>query len=407
MNSQLTAARQSESANRLWWVLIGILLAGANMRAAISSVGPLIGFIRDETGLTSGAMGWMTTIPLIGFALLSPFAPAIARTIGTERTIAASMLILTAGIAVRTADSVAMLFLGTAAVGVAIAVCNVLLPSIVKKHYENRAGLMTGVYSMTMTLFAAFASSVSVPMADGWGFGWRNALLVWGVLSLAGLLLWLPLARSGERGSGPSAANIGAKDVHGTGPMPWRSGLAWQITVFMGFQSFNFYVCVAWVPDILIGKGWTPENAGFMLSLMQLSGIPLNFLVPTIADKLKDQRLFAAAGAAISLIGYTGLLTNVAATLTASIVLIGLGQAVSISLALMFIAVRARNAAQSAALSGMVQSIGYALAALGPICMGILHDRLSSWSWPIFVMIAASAIMIAAGYGAGRRKYVA
>jgi len=405
--AELTIRKQAVSANRLWMILIGILLAGANMRAAISSVGPLIGFIRDDTGLSNGAMGWMTTIPLIGFAVLSPFAPAIARRFGTERTIAASLLLMTAGIAARGFASVPMLFLGTAAVGVAIAVCNVLLPSIVKKHFENRAGLMTGLYSMTMTLFAAFAASVSVPLAEGAGWGWRQALLVWAALSLTGLLLWIPLARrsgSSRPSAGPKASAAPPADAPAK---LWRSGLAWQITVFMGFQSFNFYVCVAWLPDVLIGKGWSPESAGFMLSLMQLSGIPFNFLVPTLAEKLKDQRLVAVAGAAISLIGYAGLLSDSSAWLTVSVVLMGIGQAVCISLALMFIAVRARNATQSAALSGMAQSVGYALAALGPICMGMLHDGLGSWNWPIFVMIGSATIMIFAGFGAGRKRFVA
>jgi len=406
MRKELSIERSSGTASGLTWILIGILLAGANMRAAIASVGPLIGFIRDETGLSNGAMGWMTTIPLIGFALLSPFTPAIARKFGTERTLVASLLLMTVGIVSRVADSVPMLFIGTAGVGVAIAVCNVLLPSIVKKNFGNRVGLMTGLYSMTMTLFAAFAASVSVPLAQDAGWGWRNSLLVWAAMSLVGLMVWLPLAlRSGSRGS---AANAGTGPQSGAGQDSgvWKSGLAWQITLFMGFQSFNFYVCVAWLPDILLSKGWSPENAGFMLSLMQLSGIPFNFLIPTVAEKLKDQRLVAVAGALISLVGYAGLLSNHSAALTASIVLIGVGQGMSISLALMFIAVRARNATQAASLSGMVQSVGYALAALGPICLGMLHDAFSSWTGPIVAMMGAAVIMIFAGLGSGRNRYV-
>lgn len=371
------------------------------MRAAISSVGPLIGFIREDTGLSNAAMGWMTTIPLIGFAVLSPFAPAIARRFGTERTLVASLLLMTAGIAARVLESVPMLFLGTAAVGVAIAVCNVLLPSVVKKNFPSRVGFMTGVYSTTMTLVASIAASVSVPLAQGAGWGWRNALLAWGALSFVGLLIWLPLARS-RSGNGSG----GAKQAPGKGPNVWKSGLAWQITLFMGFQSFNFYVCVAWLPDILIGKGWSPEHAGFMLSLMQLSGIPFNFLIPTIAEKLKNQKAVAAGGAFVSLLGYVGLLTADSAVLTISVVLMGAGQGICISLALMLIAVRARNAGQAASLSGMVQSMGYTLAALGPLGLGLLHDAVSSWTLPIFALAGSSIVMIFAGIGAGRNRYV-
>ncbi|TVX96893.1 CynX/NimT family MFS transporter [Cohnella terricola] len=401
MSVDLTVERQTASTGKLLFLLLGILLAGANMRAAIASVGPLTGFIREDFGLSNGAMGWMTTIPLIGFALLSPFAPSIARRFGIERTLIASLLVMTIGIAVRVMSSVPMLFIGTAAVGVAIAICNVLLPSIVKKNFANRVGMMTGLYSMTMTIFASIAASVSVPLAQGAGWGWRNALLVWAGMSLVGFMAWLPMARFGK---------VGAKSVVSAAPGQqsnvWKSGLAWKITFFMGFQSFNFYVCVAWLPDILISKGWSSESAGYMLSLMQLSGIPFNFLIPTIAERMKDQKLVAVGGATVSLIGYAGLFTNSTATLTASIVLIGMGQGVCISLALMFIAMRAKNATQAASLSGMVQSMGYTLAALGPICLGILHDAVGSWTWPIAALMCSAGTMIFSGYGSGRNRHV-
>lgn len=401
MKSQLNIEQSIPTNKALILLLLGILLAGANMRAAITSVGPLIDFIRDDTGLTNAAIGWMTTIPLIGFAVLSPFAPAIARGIGTERTLALSLLIITIGIGLRAVHSVPLLFIGTGLVGIAIAVSNVLLPSIVKKNFMNRIGLMTGLYSMTMTIFASIAAAISVPLAQGAGWGWRNALLVWAAISLIGFFVWLPLVRSGRA----QAARINAAGAE-RGKNVWTSGLAWKITLFMGFQSFNYYVSVAWLPDILLSKGWSAENAGYMLSLMQLTGIPFNFLIPTIAERLKDQRSAAIAGALISLAGYAGLLSTHSSVLTISIVLMGIGQGICISLALMFIALRAKNATQAAALSGMAQSMGYALAALGPICMGLLHDAVSTWIWPIAALMVSSLVMILSGIGAGRNRYI-
>lgn len=401
MKSQLNIEQSIPTNKALILLLLGILLAGANMRAAITSVGPLIDFIRDDTGLTNAAIGWMTTIPLIGFAVLSPFAPAIARGIGTERTLALSLLIITIGIGLRTVNSVPLLFIGTGLVGIAIAVSNVLLPSIVKKNFMNRIGLMTGLYSMTMTIFASIAAAISVPLAQGAGWGWRNALLVWAAISLIGFFVWLPLVRSGRA----QAARINAAGAE-RGKNVWTSGLAWKITLFMGFQSFNYYVSVAWLPDILLSKGWSAENAGYMLSLMQLTGIPFNFLIPTIAERLKDQRSAAIAGALISLAGYAGLLSTHSSVLTISIILMGIGQGICISLALMFIALRAKNATQAAALSGMAQSMGYALAALGPICMGLLHDAVSTWIWPIAALMVSSLVMILSGIGAGRNRYI-
>lgn len=401
MKSQLNLEQSIPTKRALILLLLGILFAGANMRAGITSVGPLIDFIRDDTGLTNAAIGWMTTIPLIGFAVLSPFAPAIARGIGTERTLALSLLIMTIGIGLRAVHSVPLLFIGTGLVGIAIAVSNVLLPSIVKKNFMNRIGLMTGLYSMTMTIFASIGAAISVPLAQGAGWGWRNALLVWAAISLIGFMVWLPLVRSGRA----QTARINAAGTE-RGKNVWTSGLAWKITLFMGFQSFNYYVSVAWLPDILLSKGWSAENAGYMLSLMQLTGIPFNFLIPTIAERLKDQRSAAIAGALISLVGYAGLLSTHSFVLIVSVVLMGIGQGICISLALMFIALRAKNATQAAALSGMAQSMGYTLAALGPICMGLLHDAVSTWIWPIVALMVSSMVMFVSGIEAGRNRYI-
>lgn len=402
MRPALQAEQPVPSNKTLVMLLLGIVLVGANMRAAIASVGPLIGFIRDDTGLSNGAVGWLTTIPLIGFAVLSPFAPSLARRYGTERTLVATLALMTIGIGLRAFDSVPLLFVGTAGVGIGIAVCNVLLPSIVKQNFINRVGFMTGLYSMTMSIFASIAAGISVPLSQGAGWGWRNTLLVWAALSLLGLLIWLPMARSSQARGGGGAKRTGS----GKSANVWKSGLAWQVTFYMGFQSFNYYVSVAWLPEILLSHGWSPVNAGWMLSVMQLTGIPFNFLVPAMAERLKDQRLVAAAGALIGMAGYAGLLIDNAAIATVAVILMGIGQSICISLALTFIALRARNATQAAALSGMSQSMGYALAALGPICLGALHDVTAAWTWPVIALLGTSSIMVAAGLGAGRNRYI-
>ena len=403
MNTNLQPGHPRPAANRktFLFLLIGILLAAANMRASITSIGPLTGWIREDTGLSNGAMGWLTTIPLLGFALLSPFAPAAARKFGTERTLAAALLIMTVGISARAIHSVPMLFLGTAGIGISVAVCNVLLPGIVKKNFTNRIGLMTGLYSMTMGLFAAIAAGISVPLTQEAHLGWRNALFVWAALSLIGLLVWLILAQTVKS---QAVVHTAGKQEQRTNV--WASRLAWKITLFMGLQSLNFYVAVAWLPDILISKGWSPEHAGYMLSLMQLTGIPFNLLIPTLAERMKDQRLATAAATLACFAGYTLLFANHSGALTLAVILMGIGQGACISLALMFFALRTKHASDAAALSGMAQSIGYALAALGPIGLGLLHDAAGSWAWPITVMAASGFVMTLFGLASGRKRQV-
>src|SRR5215204_1237087 len=171
-------------------LVLGIVLLAANLRPALTGVAPLIGQIRADTGISNGVAGLLTTLPLLAFALLSPFAPRVARRFGMERALLASLLILAAGILLRWA--VAALFLGTAILGAAIAVGNVLLPGLVKREFPEHAGLMTSVYSTSLGISAALAAGVSVPLAQLAGIGWRGALAVWALPALLAAVAWLP-----------------------------------------------------------------------------------------------------------------------------------------------------------------------------------------------------------------------
>lgn len=179
-----------------WPIILGIVLIAMIMRSPLTSVGPLIGSIRESLELSNATAGLLTTLPLLAFALLSPFAPFLARRLGVERTLLYALILLMVGIAIRSLAATASLFAGTALIGLAIAVCNVLIPSLVKRNFAHQVGLMTGVYSVSMNLSGAIASGVSVPVARDLGFGWNGALGIWGVLVLLAALFWLPQARA-------------------------------------------------------------------------------------------------------------------------------------------------------------------------------------------------------------------
>lgn len=204
-------------------IVLGIVLIAINLRASITAVGPLIGAIRADTGLSSIMAGLLTALPLIAFAVLSPLAPKLARRFGMEYTLLISMVALTAGIVLRSVPSVVTLFVGTAIIGMAIAVCNVLLPSLIKRDFPNRIGFMTGVYSVSMTMWAALSSGVSVPIAEGYGFGWRGGLVGWAVLSA--VAVWL-----GYRNYAPTIRRDLQRVIipsHGTQASPGRSHCLW------------------------------------------------------------------------------------------------------------------------------------------------------------------------------------
>ncbi|HEX2186857.1 MAG TPA: MFS transporter, partial [Chloroflexota bacterium] len=252
------AERPGSSRLRSLLVLAALVLLAANLRPALTSVAPLIGEIRAGTGVSNGVAGLLTTLPLLAFALLSPVAPRLARAIGMRRVLLLSLLALAAGILARSSGTLAALFLGTALLGAAIAVGNVLLPSIVKREFPERVGLMTSVYSTALGISAALAAGVSAPVAQL--VGWRAALALWAIPAFVAAVAWLPGPGSGRTGSAPDVSHRGVGGL-------WRSGLAWQVTLFMGLQSLAYYVALTWLPEILIDEGLSVARAGWMLGL--------------------------------------------------------------------------------------------------------------------------------------------
>ena len=381
-------------------LVLGIVLLAANLRPALTGVAPLIGQIRADTGISNGVAGLLTTLPLLAFGLLSPIAPRVARRFGMERALLASLLVLAAGILLRWAGAVAALFLGTAILGAAIAVGNVLLPGLVKREFPEHAGLMTSVYSTSLGISAALAAGVSVPLTQLAGIGWRGALAVWALPALLASVAWLPQLGRSDRPADPSARNSpGVRDL-------WRSPLAWQVTLFMGLQSLAYYVTLAWLPEILQEEGLSAARAGWMLGLSQAVAIVTMFLAPMIAARRPSQRGAVVVAVSMSGAGALGLLVAGSAASSLWVVLLGLGQGACFSLALTFFALRAPDPGHASTLSGMAQSVGYLLAAGGPFLFGVLRDATGAWKVPLALLLAITVCLLIAGLGAARDAHV-
>jgi MFS transporter, CP family, cyanate transporter len=381
-------------------LVVGILLLAANLRPALTALAPLIGEVRADTGVSNGVAGLLTALPLLAFGLLSPVAPRLARRIGMERALLASLLVLAAGILVRSAGPVVLLFVGTATLGAAIAVGNVLLPGLVKREFPDRAGLATSVYSTAMGVAAALAAGASFPISQQTGLGWRASLALLAVPAVLAAVAWLPLARGG--------GGAKASDRDSRGISLWRSPLAWQVTLFMGLQSLAYYVTLTWLPLILRETaGLSAAQAGWMLALAQAVGIASMFLAPVLAGRTPSQRGVLVAAVALSGAGTLGLLVSPGAATALWVVLIGLGQGACFSLALTFFALRAPDPEHAAALSGMAQSVGYLLAASGPFLFGVLRDATNAWTVPLALLLAIVSCLMVTGLGAARDAKVA
>ncbi|MCL6454896.1 MAG: MFS transporter [Alicyclobacillus sp.] len=382
------------------------------MRAGITCVGPVLGSIQSGLQLSNGVAGMLTTVPLLAFGALSPLAPRMGERFGRTRAVAVGLLAIGLGALIRVLGGTAALLVGTVVLGLGVALCNVLLPALVKERFPAQVGLMTSTYSTAMGLFAAIASGVSVPLADGLGLGWRGALSVWGGLALVAIGAWLPQVRSskaaGERANAtPGDVWVLASTETKPSRDVWTAALAWQVTLFMGLQSLLFFSLVTWLPTLLRTKGVAPGLAGWLLFGVQLVGLPATFVAPILADRMRTQRSLVAAiaglyGAGLALLQWAEAL----APLVLACILVGLAQGASISLSLTLLGLRSSNAVQAAELSGMAQSVGYLLAASGPLLVGLLNDASRGWSVPLWFLIAVDAVLLMAGLGAGRDQKI-
>lgn len=394
-------ADNSTASVKLGLLLTGIILIAATMRSPITAAGPIVDLIRADTGISHTMAGLLTSLPLLAFAAISPFAPQLAKRFGLEAALLTAIIIVTCGIALRFLPSVPALFAGTAILGCGIALSNVLLPSLIKRDFPLRVGLVTGLYSVSMNIWGAIASGISVPAAGFTSMGWHASLGMWAVLSILALILWLPHVRNGRRGEVYVASRNTEKPIRLI-----SSSLAWYITLFMGLQSLIFYSTITWLPEILSTQGFNPSSAGLMLSMMQMVSVPVTFVIPILAGRMKDQRVLTAITCTCLILGYAFLLSGISSLVTIGVVLAGIGGGASFGLVTMFFVLRTADARQAAGLSGMAQSFGYMLAAGGPLLFGLIHDWTHGWTIPLLMQVALAIVLLITGIMASKNRLI-
>lgn len=375
------------------WFIVGIMLFSINLRGPFTAAGPLVEVLRDVFGMDASAAGLLITLPLLMFCIVSPMASGWAARYGLERTLFAALLVMAAGILVRSSGHEWGLFLGTCILGAGIAVGNTLLPSVLKRDFPAQITTLTAVYALVMGVASAVASAIVIPLTNA--FNWQVALGIFLLFPLVSGLVWLPQLR---RQPAVSQANTSG-NVKGAGV--WHSALAWQVTLFMGTNSLIYYSVTAWLPSILVTLGYSPVQAGSMHGLMQLATACAGIGLVPFVRKMKDQRFIAMGMTCVCMTALLGLQLLPSQALL-WVVLFGFGNSGVFILALSFIGMRAATSHQAAVLSGMAQGIGYLMAATGPILMGWLHDVFGGWTLPLSICITLCVVLGALGLGAGR-----
>jgi MFS transporter, CP family, cyanate transporter len=373
-----------------------IFLVALNLRPSLTAVGPLLPQIGDQLRLGEGAQGLLGALPLLAFGVTSPVVHRISRRLGTERAVLVALVVLAAGIVIRSYAGAGGLWVGTLMLGCGIAVGNVLVPAIVKRDYSNHVSRATSIYSACISLGASVASVIAVPLSNG--AGWRGSLAFWAVPALVAALCWV--ART--RGAAPDVTPD--DDAVDTPPVSvWRQPMAWLVTAFMGLQSTFFYVLVTWLPTIESSDGSSAAQAGAHLFVFQLVGIASGLAIPRLMRRPHNQTVAAATASVAMLVGALGLLAAPGWDVV-WVVIGGLGSGAALVVALTLISLRGRTHHETTQLSGMAQSLGYLFAAAGPVAAGLLAEYTGNRRAPLIMVVVLATIQLVVAFLVGRDR---
>lgn len=387
------------AASHTGFLTLGIVLIGANLRAPITALGPVLPDIQTDLHLDGAQAGLLNALPLLTFGVLSLVAPGLGRRFGLERALGCALAALVVGSVVRSVALPGAIWGGTVLLSAGIAVGNVLLPGLVKRDFAERAAGRIGLYAAAMAGTAALASGLAVPIAHTLGLGWRWAIGIWALFACASLLVWLPQL-TGQQHHLPSKGRAG-----GVAASPWRHPVGWQVSIFFVLQSLVFYSLIDWFGTYGATIGLSPETAGFALLVYQLVAIATNLGGAPLIRRFADQRPVGFVCGLLLLVGTVGLFLW---PRFAIVWLIGggFGAGLSMVTSLSLFALRTRDHHQASALSSMAQCIGYLGAAAGPFLVGVLHDASHGWGLPFMLLIASSALVMVFGTLAGRARFI-
>jgi len=382
-------------------LVVAVAAAGLNLRAAITSLPPLFPDLQTQLHLSSAMLSLLAATPVICFGVVSAFTAWLNRRYGEEMILLVALVLLTAGLLLRGVAPGTMLFPGTALAASAIAVLNVLLSSMAKRRWPERAGLLLGIYLTTLSAGAILSSLLSVPLYDSSG-SVQLALGVWAVPAALAVLLWLPQLRY-RTGPVPAAADGTA--VSGpprAGVKVYRYALAWQVTAFMGLQSLLYYAALSWLPTIFQDRGDSAVTAGNLLALMGVGNLATSLIVPVLAHRRPSQSVLVVPSLIGTAAGLAGSLWAPLGSAPFWVLVLGVSQGSCLGLAIFFMLARAPDAGVAASLSAFAQSVGYLVASAGPLMVGLLHSATGSWNLPLALLLVLCAAELAAGLLAGR-----
>jgi MFS transporter, CP family, cyanate transporter len=382
-------------------LVVAVAAAGLNLRTAITSLPPLFPDLQTQLHLSSATLSLLAATPVICFGVVSAFTAWLNRRYGEEMILLVALILLTAGLLLRGVAPGVMLFPGTALAASAIAVLNVLLSSMAKRRWPERAGLLIGIYLTTLSAGAILSSLLSVPLYRSSG-SMQLALGVWALPAALAALLWLPQLGYRTVGRAPAAADGTVVAPARAGVKVYRYALTWQVTAFMGLQSLLYYAALSWLPTIFQDRGDSAVTSGNLLALMGVGNLATSLLVPVLAHRRPSQRGLVVPSLIGTAAGLAGSLWAPLGSAPLWVLVLGVSQGSCLGLAIFFMLARAPNADVAASLSAFAQSVGYLVASVGPLVVGLLHSATGSWNLPVVLLLVLCAAELATGLLAGR-----
>ncbi len=379
-----------------FWVLAAIFVTALIIRPPVAQIGPVLEVIQKSLGLDNSQSAILAAIPVLCFGFGAFASPALVRRFGINRTMVFLLTVLFIAIAVRPYVGFIGLLIGTTLAGLAMAVANVLLPSVVRVRFPNRVAILTSAYTTLLAVSASFAAAFSYPSVLA--FGWQLSLAIWALPTLLALMLSFSLL-SGDQ----SVSSSENEDHAGDTNLVLRSPLAWAIIVFFGFQSLGFYALLAWLPSIAIEGGMNPTEAGALLSLMTIVGVPLGLLLSSNYGRFRSLSLI---GTLVSLVTLAGICLLLLELWVPAAIVIGIGQAASFPLGLSLISTRAANQRLTTMLSSISQGVGYLIAAAGTFLFGWFATVSGNWQLSVLGLIALTLAQSVAAWFAGSPKII-
>ena len=368
-----------------------LVLVGLPLRPQVLLIGPLVGDIRADLGMSHAVAGLLGSIPVLCMSFLAPLGPVLAGSIGPRLGAALCVLLVVGFGALRSVvPDAGTALLTTVGIGIGMAVVGPILASAVRLRTPGHPAAGTGAYVVGMVLGATATAAVAVPLADALG-GWRGAAAAISIAGLVSLIGWLWLMP----GDGARATRTRPRLPR----LPWGRRDAWLLGVIFGTQSILFYGAVTWLPSLLVERGWTATDAAGQVALFTGIGLFATLAVPAFADRLGSRRFQLAAAGAITLAGAM-LIAATRSEPSGSLVavlgtaVLGLGVGFYFPLALTLPVDVSGNPGEAASISAIMLLAGYLIASVAPVAFGLIRDGTGGFDGVVLGFVVVAAAMV-------------